>query len=124
MRGTTGSTAANGKGDSSAPAKEHELKCWPQHFVAVMVGVKQFEIRKDDRQYRVGDTLRLREWDPDAEVYTGRERWCDVTYVLRNSRWMLPGYVAISIANVRSEATSAESQPDVNAVDPVAESHP
>lgn len=50
----------------------HELKCWPRYFEPVSNGSKPFEIRLNDRGYQVGDTLLLREWDPDSERYTGR----------------------------------------------------
>lgn len=44
----------------------HELKTWPRYFDAVKRGDKSFEVRRDDRGYAVGDTLVLREFEPDA----------------------------------------------------------
>lgn len=45
----------------------HELKTWPTYFQEIHIGRKNFEVRKNDRQYRQFDVLQLREWDP--EVY-------------------------------------------------------
>lgn len=68
----------------------HELKILPEYYDAVANGIKTFEIRKDDRNYKVGDTLRLREFDEDDiyssiwathSNYTGRESWVIITYV-------------------------------------------
>lgn len=69
---------------------EHELKCWPEYFRALESGAKTFELRKDDRAFRVGDVLHLREWTPlgkarDGEFvgeYTGRIVVRRVTYIL------------------------------------------
>lgn len=74
----------------------HELKCWMPFFQCVMEGAKSFEIRReDDRDFRVGDTLHLKEWDQKAERYT--ERWVSrrVTYVTRAPAWGLPEGVAV-----------------------------
>lgn len=47
----------------------HDLKITPKYFDDVWNGIKRFELRKDDRDYQIGDTLLLREWD--GEKYTG-----------------------------------------------------
>ena len=63
---------------------EHELKCWPEFFSAILTGEKTFELRKDDRQppFRAGDVLWLREWRRGDKEYTGRDLRLTVTYVL------------------------------------------
>ena len=87
---------------------EHELKCWPEFFEQVMDGRKPFELRKDDRDYRVGDTLYLREWNPKMEGvegrcampigYTGRAMaGLKVTCRLRNEAYLQPGVVALGL---------------------------
>lgn len=35
----------------------HDLKIYPEFFSAVCTGVKRAELRKNDRDYRVGDTF-------------------------------------------------------------------
>lgn len=42
----------------------HELKTWTEYFQAIVSGEKTFEIRENDRGFRVGDTLILRQWTP------------------------------------------------------------
>lgn len=64
-----------------AKGREHELKVWPPYFEAVACGEKTFEIRKNDRLFRGGDTLWLREWNPKTSRYTGRECHRLVTFV-------------------------------------------
>lgn len=48
----------------------HKLKCWPAFFAALKSGVKTFEMRQNDRNYQVGDTLELHEWSDAAEEFT------------------------------------------------------
>lgn len=65
----------------------HELKILPEYYEAVATYKKNFEIRKNDRNFHVGDKLILKEWRPNDDqfvdaCYTGREveRW--VSYIL------------------------------------------
>ena len=58
----------------------HELKCWPEYFEQILTGYKTFEVRKNDRDYKVGDELFLREWDYLKMEYTGRELKMLITY--------------------------------------------
>ena len=61
----------------------HELKILPQYFDEVRSHDKQFELRKDDRDYKVGDFILLKEWKDGS--YTGREVGCfKISYILRN----------------------------------------
>ena len=47
----------------------HELKILPEYFKAQKAGKKNFEIRKNDRDYKVGDKLVLTEYDPKAKEF-------------------------------------------------------
>lgn len=60
----------------------HELKCWPEYFQAVTRMEKMFEVRKNDRNFKVGDIIVLLEWDPVKMEYTGKEWEGFITYVL------------------------------------------
>ena len=77
----------------------HELKTLPKYYSAVVDGSKTFEVRKDDRNYQVGDALFLKEYDNGK--YTGKEFGVWVTYVLgRNEdekQYVPDGYVILGI---------------------------
>jgi hypothetical protein len=54
------------------PSKLHVLKTWPVSFQAIWLGLKLYELRRNDRGYCLGDQLRLLEWTP---VHTGPCDW-------------------------------------------------
>ncbi len=58
----------------------HELKIYPKYFNAILNGSKPFEIRKNDRNFHVGDNVLLKEWDNNK--YSGRTIYAEITYVL------------------------------------------
>ncbi|EPT7034306.1 DUF3850 domain-containing protein [Cronobacter malonaticus] len=80
----------------------HNLKIWPEHYSAICTGVKRAELRKNDRDYRPGDTLDLCEWDKDDESFTGEFISVTVTHVADVGEWM-PGYVLLSIERALRE---------------------
>jgi len=71
-------------------SKVHELKTDPEVFQPVYIGAKTFEIRYNDRDFKIGDTLHLNETKHSGEemkqgeplVFTGR--WCSkrIIYIL------------------------------------------
>jgi hypothetical protein len=77
--------------------RSHDLKCSIEYFEAIYNKSKQFELRKNDRDYAVGDYLFLREWDSKKQTYTGRTVGRFVTYVLAGTEHLMPGYVALSL---------------------------
>ena len=61
----------------------HTLKTWPEYFAEVEADRKPFELRRDDRNWVVGDDVVLAEWDPALGLYTGRTATRKITYILR-----------------------------------------
>ena len=57
----------------------HELKILPKWFDDVVNEVKNFEIRRADRPYRVGDRLLLREYEKGR--FTGRRVTREIEYI-------------------------------------------
>ena len=60
-----------------------EKKIWPKFFQKILDGDKTSELRLADFECNPGDTLVLREWDPETKEYTGRVLEKQVTYVLK-----------------------------------------
>ena len=61
---------------------KHELKVWPEYFEEIYSNRKKFEVRKNDRNYMVGDVLYLREYNPITNEYTGRWNQRVIAYIL------------------------------------------
>lgn len=82
--------------------KGHQLKTWPLYFRSIWQGKKQFEIRKNDRGFAVGDILHLREWGPGAGDYTGRWIGAQVTYMIQGE-FGLPDDVSVMSIDVKEK---------------------
>ncbi len=94
---------------------EHSLKIYPVFYDAVANGAKTFEIRKNDRDYQVGDTLCMREFtgrgSDGVDNYTGRVVYAKVTYVLTSEdfpRAIVDGYAVLGIEVLRDLMLSAK----------------
>ena len=61
---------------------KHELKILPKYFEEVSSGRKTFEIRKNDRDFKVGDVFVLREYENGK--YTGRYFINSIWYLLKD----------------------------------------
>lgn len=87
----------------------HELKTLPVYFDAVERGEKTFEVRKDDRGFQKGDTVRLLRLHPNGIV--GRQS------VDRRILWILtggqfgvePGYVVLALGPTTSAGKETHS---------------
>lgn len=88
---------------STAPTKVHELKTWPIAFQAIVDGRKRHEVRVNDRDFKEGDELLLREFNDGkcamnlfaARGYTGREQRVRVTYITPGGAWGLPPNICV-----------------------------
>lgn len=72
----------------------HDLKCWGSFFREIVAGRKPFEVRINDRDYAVGDLLRLWEWSPNENAPTGVYVEVTVTSMLQG-RCGLPSAVCV-----------------------------
>lgn len=102
----------------------HALKTVNPEYYAVLAGRKTFELRKNDRNFKVGDRVVLMEWEnnqltrmqklsnwiaarfpfcvyyPEGN-YTGRQITAKISYVLRGGKWGLRnGYVILQLENI------------------------
>ena len=75
----------------------HELRIIPMYFDEVVAKRKMFELRKNDRNFRVGDKLILREYDGE---YTGNEceRWVQYVFHGTGLYGLQPGYCILGIS--------------------------
>ena len=69
--------------------KLHELKILHQYLIDVTLGTKTFELRKNDRDYQVGDLIMFIDimegyTNNGIEPYIDKNQLYRITYVLKN----------------------------------------
>ena len=70
--------------------KLHELKILHKYLIDISIGIKTFELRKNDRNYQVGDLIHfidVKEDDTskfDIEPYVDDNTLYRITYVLKD----------------------------------------
>lgn len=80
--------------------KVHELKIHPKYYEDILNEVKTFEVRKNDRAYKVGDFLQLNEFDNGKYTgqYTGRFKYVEIIYILEGGSFGIDkDYIVMSI---------------------------
>jgi len=82
----------------------HALKTIPNYFKSLENEDKNFEIRKFDRPFRVGDEIVLQEWTKETQ-YTGKEIRRKVSYVFQNepSMGLKPGFCILGLKTFDAE---------------------
>ena len=84
---------------------KHELKTDPIPFQAVWSGYKKAEIRRNDRDFHIGDDLLLQETEYSSQEmtnekqpleYTGREIEATITHIIEGYG-LESGFVALSL---------------------------
>lgn len=79
--------------------KVHKLKILPEYYNAQIEGKKNFEIRKNDRGYQVGDWILLKEYNPEIKKFTGRKVTVEVTYITNYQQ--KNGYVVLGTKYIK-----------------------
>lgn len=76
----------------------HELKILPEYYNAQVEGKKNFEIRKNDRNYQIGDWIALKEYDPQTKEFTGQSFVAEITYITNYQQ--KDGYVVLGTKHI------------------------
>jgi hypothetical protein len=74
----------------------HALDISCQHFALFKRGVRTAEICSNDRDFRAGDALCLREWDP-LWGHTGRVAWYTVPSVVQGVPGLAAGHAVLCL---------------------------
>ncbi len=74
----------------------HELKILPEYYEEVNCGNKNFELRKNDRDYMVHDILRLKAWE-NGEYLDKAPLERTIRYILQDcpEYGLMDGYVIL-----------------------------
>ena len=82
----------------------HKLKLNSAYYDDSASGIKTFEIRKNDRDFKVGDILELREWLwsglSGKGMYTGEVHWKVITYILNDEEYLYEGFVCLGVSPI------------------------
>lgn len=84
----------------------HYLKTVQPYFRDAWLGLKTFEVRRNDRNYQTGDYLVLQEYDAERAMLTGEEITVEVKYLLRDEQFCKEGFVVMGIDAFKFQAKS------------------
>ena len=78
----------------------HEIKTIQPFYNLIQSGEKTFEVRKNDRNYQVGDIVILQEFDHIKKEYSGREITIKITYILESINGIEDDYCVFGFTKV------------------------
>ena len=76
---------------------KHNIKTLSEFYKDIISRKKPFEVRLNDRDYKVDDILHLLEIDDDTKQMNGNECEVRVTYILDDENYCKNGYVVMAI---------------------------
>ncbi len=88
--------------NAPVPPTIHFLKIRPKHFIDVQSGAKKADMRWNDRDFQVGDILRLTEFT-DHHTYSGKFEDVRITHILSGEEFntaIRDGYVMLSFERI------------------------
>lgn len=65
----------------------HELKTWNEYMMPIRRGEKTFEVRRNDRNFKVGDTIMLIGWNNILIKESGNWIKAEITYILEGGQF-------------------------------------
>lgn len=65
----------------------HNLKTWTEFFSPIKLGFKRFEVRKNDRNFMIGDFVNLIEYDKEKKEETGYQCTFRIGYILHGGEF-------------------------------------
>jgi hypothetical protein len=78
----------------------HELKTINPFFEDVWSGLKDFEVRKNDRDFKVGDILKLVEYG-ESKNYVPRFIFKEIKYILKGGQYGISDeYVVLGVKDI------------------------
>lgn len=83
---------------------DHELKLDPARMAEVLAGTKTHEVRRFDRDFKLGDTLLLREFDRQSNRFVGPAAFMEVTNVTLPGTYGLPAAIGVMSVAMRDAA--------------------
>lgn len=76
----------------------HRVKLLTEYYPAAESNLKMFEIRKNDRDYQVGDRLTMERWCPSLDKSLGEYLERQIIYI--TDFMQKPGYVVLGLKEV------------------------
>lgn len=89
--------------EAQPKATTHILKCQQPYFNAVWDGHKTFEARLNDRDYKSGDSVVLKDYNPSDDTYGNRQIRADIGFLLSGEKFpfLNKQYVVFTLLNIK-----------------------